>query len=120
MKTNKAQVSLSAGLILALSCIYGLISVDMVKAQTNRSNNPSPNISIDDGARYLRGLKIEDSFEWDFTTGENREVSNNYYLSISDPDIRIVEQNIPEWRNTGEDANYSVLVDVFEFTEDGN
>lgn len=120
MNIHKTKVTLSASLILALSAFSGLIAVDLVEAQTNRTNHQLSDIPIDDQARYLRGLKTRNSVQWDFNTTQNRSANSNYQLSISEPDIRIVEQDIQEWRNTGEDADYSVLVDVYEFTDEAN
>ncbi|MDJ0536185.1 MAG: hypothetical protein QNJ70_27460 [Xenococcaceae cyanobacterium MO_207.B15] len=115
---NNRKTTITLGLMVVLSLIGGFIAVDLVKAQTNRVNYQSSDIPIDDQARYLRGLETRDSSQWNFTTTENRLADSTYQLSISKPDIRIIEQDIPEWRNTGEDADYSVLVDIYDFREE--
>lgn len=120
MNSPKTTITLSMGLLLIVAAISQnptLMSMEVVQAQTNRSNYPASDVPIDDQARYLRGLKSRDSFEWDFATSNNLVLNNSYQLNISEPDIRLVEQDIPEWRNTGEDPNYSVLVDVYKFRE---
>lgn len=120
MNSSKTTIILSMGLLLIVAAISQnptLMSMEMVQAQTNRSNYPASDVPIDDQARYLRGLKSRDSFEWDNPTSNNLVLNNSYQLNISEPDIRLVEQDIPEWRNTGEDSNYSVLVDVYKFRE---
>ncbi len=120
MNSSKTTIILSMGLLLIVAAISQnptLMSMEMVQAQTNRSNYPASDVPINDQARYLRGLKSRDSFEWENPTSNNLVLNNSYQLNISEPDIRLVEQDIPEWRNTGEDPNYSVLVDVYKFRE---
>lgn len=120
MNSLKTTATFNVSLIIALSFFPSLISVDVVNAQTNRLKDRLSDIPIDDQARYLRGLKTRNSLEWNFNATNNRTTDSSYKLSISDPNIRIVEQDIQEWRNTGDDADYSVLVDVYEFTEEAN
>ncbi len=120
MNSSKTTITLSIGLLLIVAAIshnQTLMSVEIVQAQTNRFNYPVSDVPIEDQARYLRGLKSRDSFEWENPTSNNLVLNNSYQLNISESDIRLVEQDIPEWRNTGEDPNYSVLVDVYKFRE---
>ncbi|HHP7230023.1 MAG TPA: hypothetical protein ACFCUY_04090 [Xenococcaceae cyanobacterium] len=113
-----SRTPITIGCMIIFSLITGLISFDLVNGQTNIENERPSNIPIDDQARYLRGLETRDSGQWNFATSEAIFTDVTYQLSISDPDVHIVEQDIPEWRNTGEAADYSVLVDVYEFTEE--
>ena len=99
MNSSKTTIILSMGLLLIVAAISQnptLMSMEMVQAQTNRSNYPASDVPIDDQARYLRGLKSRDSFEWDNPTSNNLVLNNSYQLNISEPDIRLVEQDIPD------------------------
>ena len=77
-----------------------------------------PTAPIDDGARHLRGLERKNSADWNFGLEAENQRQTDYQLRIYEPDVRLIEQKEPEWRNTGEQPNYSVLVDVYDFTEE--
>ena len=77
-----------------------------------------PTAPIDNGARHLRGLERKNSADWNFGLEAENQGQTDYQLRIYEPDVRLIEQKEPEWRNTGEQPNYSVLVDVYDFTEE--
>ena len=66
----------------------------------------------------IRGLERKNSADWNFAIEEENRRQADYQLRIYEPDVRLVEQKESEWRNTGEQPNYSVLVDVYDFTEE--
>lgn len=88
------------------------------KTSTQNSRVISQNIPIDDQARYLRGLESRSASQWNFTGENPAALYQMNGLQLSDSDIKIIEQKPPEWRNSGDDPNYSVLVDVYEFTDE--
>jgi len=106
-----------AGSLIISSLLELNLLIKSTQAQTDLLvNNQINEIPIDDQARYLRGLENRSSSDWNFSVGGGELIDNNYQLSISQPDVRILEQNQPEWRNTGKDATYSILVDVYNFS----
>ena len=108
------QSKITVGLMIAFS-VMGL-SVFAQKSPSLANNEPTA--PIDDGARHLRGLETKNSADWNFALEEDDRQQTDYQLRIYEPEVRIVEQRESEWRNTGEQPNYSVLVDVYDFTEE--
>jgi hypothetical protein len=107
--------------LIAVSSLGFSLLTETLNAQTKISPQNSLNnreIPLNDQARYLRGLETPSASQWSFTTNNQAEVSDAYQLSLSKPEIEIREQKVPEWRNTGDDPNYSVLVDVNRFIEE--
>ena len=106
-----------AGTLIISSLLELSLFANTTQAQTTTVvNNQVNEIPIDDQARYLRGLENRSSSDWNFAVGGGELTENSYQLSLSQPDVRIIEQNQPEWRNTGKDATYSILVDVYNFS----
>ncbi|MDJ0687258.1 MAG: hypothetical protein QNJ41_01995 [Xenococcaceae cyanobacterium MO_188.B32] len=108
------QSKIIVGFMIAFS-VLGLST--FAKESPTLANN-EPTAPIDDGARHLRGLETKNSADWNFAIEEENQQQTDYQLRIYEPEVRIVEQKEPEWRNTGEQPNYSVLVDVYDFTEE--
>ena len=108
------QSKIIVGFMIAFS-VLGLST--FVKKYPTLANN-EPTAPINDGARHLRGLETKNSADWNFAIEEENRQQTDYQLRIYEPEVRIVEQKEPEWRNTGEQPNYSVLVDVYDFTEE--
>ena len=110
--------------LVAVSILGFNLLTEELNAQTqtsNQNNRDIPqNTPIDDRARYLRGLEGRSASQWSFTGENPANVYEMKGLQLSDSDIKITEQKPPEWRNSGDDPNYSVLVDVYEFTEETN
>ncbi|AFZ37314.1 hypothetical protein Sta7437_3827 [Stanieria cyanosphaera PCC 7437] len=106
-------------IIFLISSLLELnLSAKTTQAQTDTVvDHQGHEIPIDDQARYLKGLENRNSSDWNFAIGGGELTDDSYQLSLSQPNVRILEQNQPEWRNTGKDATYSILVDVYNFSE---
>jgi hypothetical protein len=91
----------------------------LAESLTQNTFRETEQLPLDDQARYLQGLETPSASQWNFTSND-RAITDIYQLSNSQPEITITEQKAPEWGNTGDDANYSVLVDVYQFTEETN
>lgn len=109
---NQSQIICS--FIIALS-ILGLSLLSQKTPGLASNEHTAP---IDDGARHLRGLESKNSADWDFALEEKNQKQTDYQLSIYEQNFRIVEQKQPEWRNTGEQSNYSVLVDLNDLIQE--
>lgn len=111
---------------IAVSILGLSLLTDTLKAQTKIFTQNtvqvqnSVEIPLNDQARYLRGLENRSANQWTFTSNNQATIADFYQLTNSEPEIEITEQKAPEWRNTGDDANYSVLVNVYQFTEKTN
>jgi hypothetical protein len=103
--------------LIAVSSLGFSLLTETLNAQTKISPQNTLEIPLNDQARYLRGLETPSASQWSFTTNDRSRVSDAYQLSLSKPEVEIKEQKIPEWRNTGDDPNYSVLVDFDRFME---
>lgn len=97
-----------------------LTETEMLNAQTRISTQDPLEIPIDDQARYLRGLETRSANQWSFSVDNKAAMADTYQFSLREPEIKITEQKIPEWRNTGDDPNYSVLVDIEQIIEETN
>jgi hypothetical protein len=107
--------------LIAVSTLGFNLLTETLNAQTKIStqNTQDPiEIPIEDQARYLRGLETPSASQWSFPTNNQADISDAYQLSLSEPEIEITERKVPEWRNTGDDPNYSVLLDVNRFIEE--
>lgn len=100
------------GLITALS----MVGLAILTPTNSAKADNQPTVPLDDGARYLRGLESKQPADWNFASENQTEA--DYQLLFDETDIRFVEQQKPEWSNTGERANYSVLVDIYDFSEE--
>lgn len=109
---NQSKIIISLIATLSLVGLNTPIQKNLVLA------NSEPTAPIDDGARYLRGLEPNNSDSWNFGIEEDSQQQTNYQLRIYEPDVRLVEQKEQEWGNTGESPNRSVLVDIYDFTEE--
>lgn len=107
---NQSKVITS--LITALS----ILGLTIVTQTTSALADNQPTAPIDDGARHLTGLDSKQSADWNFASEEN-QTQGDYQLRIYESDVRLIEQQNREWGNTGEQPNYSVLVDVYDFSE---
>jgi hypothetical protein len=106
------------GCLVALSLLGLNLLVDKAYAQGNSATTDEPTtLDLSDQARFLKGLESRSSSEWNFATEPDNWKQESYQLSISNPDIRLIEQDKPNWRNTGDDADYSILVDVYHFSD---
>ena len=99
--------------LIAISTLGFNLLTEELNAQN--TNTQSVDIAIDDQARYLQNLKSRSISQWAFGTQDRTENLANYSLDSSQSDIKITEQKVSEWGNTGEPPNYSVVVDVYEF-----
>ena len=119
-KAMNNQSKIRAGFILTFSIVGLSILTNKIQAQTGINTNNQPTIPIDDGARYLRGLEAKNSSAWDFAVGGDNQIQKqeDYQLSVYESELRIIEQDQPQWRNSGEGANYSILVDIDNFLEE--
>ena len=108
------QSKIVAGLIIAL----GILGFNSLIQQNQALAREEPTVPLDDGARHLSGLESKDSTHWDFAIEEGNQQQTNYQMRFYEADVRIVERKGQEWSNTGEQPNYSVLIDVFDFTEE--
>ena len=101
---------------LAITTIsFGFLTISS-QAQVPSIDRNTSQVPLNDGARYLRNLENPSASQWSFAT-ENQQKVRDYELAVSEPEIKITEQKPPEWSNTGDDPNYSILVDVYDFTE---
>lgn len=114
------QITWTIIYLIAVSTLGFNLLTEELNAQTKISTQDNLSIPIDDQARYLRDLESRTAAQWSFTPENKEQTLEHYSLSISEPEIKITEQIVPEWRNTGDDPNYSVLVDVYDFTEKTN
>ena len=96
------------------------ISILINSIQVTTFANEEPTTPIDDGARYLRGLERPSSSAWDFAVGgaNPTQKQEDYQLSLDRANVKIIEQDRQQWRNTGEDEDYSVLVDFDNLLEE--
>ncbi len=108
-----SQSRVITNLITALS-ILGLTTITQT---TSALADNQPTAPIDDGARYLRGLESKQSADWNFASEENK-IQTDYQLRLYEPDVRLVEQQEQEWDNRGDQPNFSVLVDVYDFNDE--
>lgn len=108
-----SQSRVITNLITALS----ILGLNTITQTTSALADNRPTAPIDDGARYLRGLESKQSADWNFASEENR-FQVDYQLRLYEPDVRLVEQQEQEWSNRGEQSNFSVLVDVYDFSEE--
>ena len=108
------QGKIVAGFIIALS----VLGLNTLIQQNQALARDEPTVPLDDGARHLSGLESKDSTHWDFAIEEGNQQQTNYQMRVYEPDVRLVERKEQEWSNTGEQPNYSVLVDVYDFTEE--
>ena len=99
-------------LIVALS----VLGITTITQTISVLADNQPTAPIDDGARHLRGLDSKQSADWNFVSEEN-QAQADYQLRIYESDVRLIEQQNREWGNTGEQTTYSVLVDVYDFSE---
>lgn len=107
--------------LIAVSTLGFSLLTETLKAQNTISTQKPLEIPIDDQARYLRGLETRSASQWSFPSpNEQAALADTYQLSLSESEVKITEQKIPEWRNTGDDPNYSVLLDVERFIEETN
>lgn len=109
---NQSKIIISLITAVSLVGLNTSIQKNLVLA------NSEPTAPIDDGARYLRGLEPNSSDSWDFRLEEDSQKQTNYQLRIYEPDVRLVEPKEQKWGNTGEQPNRSVLVDIYDFTEE--
>lgn len=105
---------------IAIAALGFSLLAEKLNAQTTMkvTTQDSLDLAIDDQARYLQDLESRSASQWSFSTDNTAETLENYELSTSRSDVRLTEQKPPEWRNTGHAPNYSVLVDVYDFTEE--
>lgn len=106
--------------LTAMSTLGFSLLIEELNAQTQVPIQERLDIPIDDQARYLGGLESRSASQWGFVSDNRAEIAESYQLQVSDSEVKITEQKPPEWRNTGDDPNYSVLVDIYEFTEETN
>ena len=104
--------------IISLIAVLSLVVLNNLVTMNRTLANSEPTVPINDGARHLRGLETDNSHDWDFVSQENNPKTSNYQLRIYKPEVRLVERKEPEWSNTGEQPNYSVLLEVYDFSED--
>ena len=114
------QITWTIIYLIAISTLGFNLLTEELNAQTKIPTQDNVSIPIDDQARYLRGLENRTANQWGFTPENKEQTLERYSLSTSEPEVKITEQIVPEWRNTGDDPNYSVLVDVYEFSEETN
>ena len=105
--------------LIAISTLGFNLLTEELNAQ-NTSTQDSFDLAIDDQARYLRNLESRSISQWSFATRDKTEDLENYTIDSSQSDIKITEQKVSEWGNTGEPANYSLVVDVYEFDAESN
>ena len=103
-----------------ISCLIGLGILGFLAftGSIQTQANETPTTPLDDGARHLRGLDPKTAADWNFVIDKGNQLPEDYRLRTYKSDIRIVEQEIPEWRNTGDDPNYSVLIDIDNLLEE--
>ena len=104
--------------LLTINSLGYSLLVEELNAQTKKAERNEPNISVDNGAMYLENLKNPSTSGWNFSTNNQTENARDYQLSIAESEVILTEQKPPEWRNTGDDPNYSVLVDIYDFSEE--
>lgn len=103
--------------LVAVSTLGFSLITETINAQTRIDTKDPIEIPLDDQARYLRGLETRSANQWLFPTDNQAAMADTYQISQGNPEITIKEQKIPEWRNTGDDPNYSVLLDIEQFLE---
>ena len=108
------QGKIIAGLIIALS----VLGLNTLIQQNQTLARDEPTVPIDDGARHLSGLEFKDFTHWDFAIQEGNQQQTDYQMRVYEPGGRIGGRQDYEWSNTGEQPNYSVLIDVYDFTEE--
>ena len=106
--------------VVAISSLGFSLLTEEINAQAQITPKNSLDVPIEDGAIYLRDLETRSASQWSFTRSNRQETSQDYEIHLFDPEIALREHNIPEWGNTGDSHNSSVLVDIYTFTEDNH
>lgn len=108
---------------LTVSCLIALgivglnLTVDRVVAQSNGEIVEESNIPLDDQVRFIGELESRNSADWNFAVGEGEFTEDTYHLTMTQSDVRLVEQDRPQWRNMGMGTDYTILVDVYQDRE---
>ncbi|WP_036483431.1 hypothetical protein [Myxosarcina sp. GI1] len=103
MKNNHLLVALST-VGLTLTCGTAFANED--------------NIPLNDQVRFIGELESRSSDNWNFNTNESTFGEEAYLLQMSQPDVRLIEQDRSRWGNDGDGRNYSILVDVYNSDEE--
>ena len=105
---------LTVSCLIALGIVGFNLAVDRVAAQNSNAVVEESNIPLDDQVRFIGELQSRSSADWIFAVGEGELTEDTYHLTMSQPEIRLVEQDPPQWRNMGMGTDYTILVDVYE------
>ncbi len=107
---------------LTLSCLISLsiiglsFAVNPVTAQNNNTIVEESNPPLDDQVKFIGELESRSSADWNFAMGEGVLLEETYHRTMSQPEVRLVEQvppPPPQWTNMGRGTNYTILVDVY-------
>ena len=95
---------------------FNLLTEELKAQSSNTQAQDNFDLEIDDQARYLAALENRSASQWSFATKDRTENLENYQLTSPQSEIRFTQYQASEWNNTGDAGNYSVLLDVYEFT----
>ena len=105
--------SLAANCLVILSVISLNIFATKISAQESIDNLDRPNVPLDDQVRFIGELESRNSTSerWNFAMEQSYLNESPDRLTISEPRIpvRLIEQDKPEWDNTGQAPKYSIL-----------
>lgn len=97
-------------LLLALG--MGIVLSDR-EATANETNLP-----LNDQVRFIGELESRSYDDWNFSSDESTFSEDTYQLQMSQPDIRLIEQDLSTWGNDGNGRDYAILVEVYDSNEE--
>lgn len=107
---------LAVGCLIVLSAIGFNMFANNLSAQESINSLDRPNVPLDDQVKFIGELESRSSDRWNFAIGVGTLRENTYQLQMSEPNIRLIEQNLTEWDHTGEATKYLILVTIYEDT----
>ncbi|MGV2827832.1 hypothetical protein [Myxosarcina sp. GI1(2024)] len=76
------------------------------------------NLPLNDQVRFIGELESRSYDDWNFSSDENIFSEETYQLQMSQPDIRLIEQDLSTWGNDGSGRDYAILVEVYDSNEE--